>query len=199
LISGEEKERKRIAQDLHDGLGALLATVKLRFNAIQNEIPNMLESESFLKADELLDEACVEIRGISHKMMPRILEKGGLELALRELCQDSNRPSEVEVSYVSLDIPPNIPKDKALAIYRVTQELLKNALKHANASEIIVQLQGEEERLNLTVEDDGKGFDPSTVLTGLGLEGIQSRISFFDGSVDLDSIPGQGTSFHISL
>lgn len=199
LISGEEKERKRIAQDLHDGLGALLSTVKLRFSAIQNEMPDIFKAESFRKADELLDDACDEIRGISHRMMPRILDKGGLEHAMKDLCSAVNQPSEIEVSFLPIDIPEDIPDDKALAIYRIAQELLKNAIKHSDANEILVQLQGEKERLNLTVEDDGKGFHPDEVKRGLGLDGIRSRVSFAEGSMDLDTAPGRGSSFHITI
>ncbi|MBK9487346.1 MAG: hypothetical protein IPO07_00150 [Haliscomenobacter sp.] len=91
MINGEEQERKRIAQELHDGLGTLLATVKLQFNAVQNELPDIDALKSYQTADNLLDEACTEVRKISYNLMPAILQQYGLEYALQDLCEGINR------------------------------------------------------------------------------------------------------------
>ena len=201
MINGEEQERKRIAQELHDGLGTLLATVKLQFNAVQNERPDIDTVKSYQKADNLLDEACTEVRKISYNLMPAILQQYGLEYALQDLCEGINRSGRLEVSFIPYGLDYNFDDQTAVSVYRIVQELVKNTLRHAEASELIVQLSVEDDALNIVVEDDGQGFDPAEKLQnpGIGLQSIQSRLALLGGKMEVESSPQAGATFNIDI
>jgi signal transduction histidine kinase len=201
MINGEEQERKRIAQELHDGLGTLLATVKLQFNAVQNELPEIDANRSYQKADNLLDEACTEVRQISYNLMPAILQQYGLEFALQDLCEGISRSGRLEISFIpyGLDYPFDDPT--AVSIYRIVQELVKNTLRHAEAKELIVQLSIEDAQLSMIIEDNGKGFYVAEKLQnpGIGLQSIQSRLTLLNGRMEVESNPDLGTTFTIDI
>lgn len=201
MINGEEQERKRIAQELHDGLGTLLATVKLQFNAVQNERPDIDTVKSYQKADNLLDEACTEVRKISYNLMPAILQQYGLEYALQDLCEGINRSGRLEVSFIPFGLDFAFDDQTAVSVYRIVQELVKNTLRHAEASELIVQLSVEDDALNIVVEDDGQGFDPAEKLhnPGIGLQSIQSRLALLGGKMEVESSPQAGATFNIDI
>ncbi len=201
MINGEEQERKRIAQELHDGLGTLLATVKLQFNAVQNERPDIDTVKSYQKADNLLDEACTEVRKISYNLMPAILQQYGLEYALQDLCEGINHSGRLEVSFIPYGLDYAFDDQTAVSVYRIVQELVKNTLRHAEASELIVQLSVEDDALNIVVEDDGQGFDPAEKLQnpGIGLQSIQSRLALLDGKMEVESSPQAGATFTIDI
>lgn len=201
VIEGEEKERKRIAQDLHDGLGATLATVKMRINAIENDIPTVNQNNSYQKAEELLDDACKTVRQLSHHMVPGILENYGLEYAITDMCEAISKTQQIEVDFIPFGLEHPLPESLRVTVYRIIQELLRNIVKHAEASEVIVQLTIENNTLNLTVEDDGIGFqmDAPDFKRGLGLDNIYSRVAFLEGKVQIDSIVGEGSSFIIDI
>lgn len=201
MINGEEQERKRIAQELHDGLGTLLATVKLQFNAVQNERPDIDTVKSYQKADNLLDEACTEVRKISYNLMPAILQQYGLEYALQDLCEGINHSGRLEVSFIPYGLDYTFDDQTAVSVYRIVQELVKNTLRHAEASELIVQLSVEDDALNIVVEDDGQGFDPAEKLQnpGIGLQSIQSRLALLGGKMEVESSPKAGATFTIDI
>ena len=201
MINGEEQERKRIAQDLHDGLGTLLATVKLQFNAVQNELPEIDANGSYQKADSLLDEACTEVRQISYNLMPAILQQYGLEFALQDLCEGISRVGSLEISFIPHGLDYPFDDLTAVSVYRIVQELVKNTLRHADATELIVQLSIEEAQLSIIVEDDGKGFNVAEKLQnpGIGLQSIQSRLTLLNGKMEVESNPDLGTTFTIEI
>jgi signal transduction histidine kinase len=201
MIAGEEQERKRIAQELHDGLGTLLATVKIQFNAVQNERPDIEAVKAYQKADKLLDEACTEVRKISYNLMPAILQQYGLEYALQDLCEDINRSGPLEVSFIPFGLEHKFEDQMAISVYRIVQELVKNTLKHAEASELIVQVSAEDGLLSIVVEDDGQGFDVAEKREhpGIGLQSIQSRLTLLHGKMDIVSQAGLGSTFTIEI
>lgn len=201
VIEGEEKERRRIAQDLHDGLGAYLATVKMRINALEHENPMIKSSTSYQKAEELIDEACRTVRTISHNMMPNMLEQYGLENAIQELCTSISQSHDIDISFIPFGLETPISNDVMITIYRIVQELLQNIIKHAEASEVIVQLTVEDNELILVVEDNGKGFDKTQIEenNGIGLSNIVSRVKYLDGDLEIDATPGEGSTFTIQL
>ena len=201
VIEGEEKERKRIAQDLHDGLGATLATVKMRINAIENDIPAVYENNSYQKAEELLDDACKTVRQLSHHMVPGILENYGLEYAINDMCEAISKTQQIEVDFIPFGLEHPLAESLRVTIYRIIQELLRNIVKHAEASEVIVQVMIENNALNLTVEDDGIGFqmDDPNFKRGLGLDNIYSRVAYLEGKMQIESIIGEGSSFIIDI
>lgn len=202
MIKGEEQERVRIARDLHDSLGAIMASAKLRVNTLGHQIPQLKSMDSFHVAEELIDEACHNVREISHDMMPGSLGKYGLEDAVRRMCAtiQKGRP-ELGVTYIPFGLQGLKDDIVATNVLRMVQELLRNVLKHAEAKEVIVQLTLEDHQLIITVEDDGKGFDSQdeNFQAGLGLESIQTRALSLHGQLDIHSQPDEGTTFTISI
>ena len=199
LIAGEEKERKRIGQELHDGLGAVLATVKMQINSISTKSPSIKNNTSYNKAEQLIDEACQTVREISHRMMPYILEQNGLEHAIEDICQTITQTKNIDIHFNPYQIDLIESETLKITIYRITQELLKNIIKHAQATEVIVQITVEDNHVEVLVEDDGKGFDTLTTKGGIGLDNIRSRVDYLKGSLTIDSQINKGSTFLIDL
>lgn len=198
MIEGQEQERSRIAADLHDGLGGLLTSVKSHFNALPNPQP---EQDLFGKTNRLIDEACGEVRRISHNMMPRALSVAGLSGALEDLCEDLTKHGlQCQLEILHLDQYP-LPPALELSLYRILQELSTNAVKHAQATHLLMQLIGDKEQLTVILEDNGCGFDVAKSMTqkGLGLSSIHSRVQYLQGTIEWDSVPQQGTQVTIQV
>lgn len=198
MIKGQEKERSRIAADLHDGLGGLLTSVKSHFNAL----PNPAEApELHRKTNQLIDDACGEVRRISHNMMPRALVLAGLPGALEDLAQDLERQGvQCQLELIGLDAQTLDPA-RSITVFRIVQELSNNVLKHAQADHLLLQLIARDGQITIIAEDNGKGFDYQTASrqNGLGLSSIESRVRFLQGSIEWDSVPGEGTMVSIGL
>lgn len=190
LINGQELERLRISQELHDGLGTLLSRIKMQ-----------LESDDIVvsQASTMLDEACSEVRTISGNLQPNTLKEFGLIQAIQDLVlrQHSIKPAII-FQYFGENFA--IASDHELMIYRIVQELLTNALKYAQANEILMQLVFNEEEITLTVEDDGIGFDEQQIsVERNGWKNIRSRVDYLKGVVHLHSHPNEGTSVTIQF
>lgn len=199
IIEGEEKERKRLARELHDGLGAVLATVKMQISGIQRKFPDVQTSETYQKAETLIDDACRTVREVSHDLMPYVLEQQGLFSAIGEMCQNLSSQHDTSFDFIPFGNEDQLNDVLTITLYRITQELLKNILKHAEAKEVIVQLTLEDDEIMLIVEDDGKGFDTSLKKKGIGLDNIYSRAAYLDGTLEIESTIGQGSTFTILL
>jgi len=203
VLKGEEKERTRLAKDLHDGLGGMLSGIKYSLNNLKHHIPMQTDQEAaFERSMQMLDGSIREMRRVAHNMMPEALVKFGLDTALRDFCNDINQSGAMKITYQSIGLKETeMDQTKAIAIYRIVQELINNALKHAEASEALVQLTIADELLSITVEDDGKGFDTSSlqVMRGIGWSNIQHRVDFLKGRLDVHSHPEKGTSVFIEL
>tara|TARA_R110002072_G_scaffold66499_1_gene163877 strand:+ start:35064 stop:37076 length:2013 start_codon:yes stop_codon:yes gene_type:complete len=200
MIEGQEAERLRIAKDLHDSLGGLLSTVKAHFTTIQNEIEQLDALDLTGKTNALIDEACIEVRRISHNMMPHALSLSGLKGAIEDLgthLQEQGYSVNVEID----NLPEALEPTKEVMIYRLIQEIISNIRKHAQASSILIQLIGHKNEVNLLVEDNGRGFTYETALAkgGLGLKSINSRVAYLDGTIDWDTQPNNGTSLTINI
>ena len=199
VIEGEEKERKRFARELHDGLGAVLATVKMQISGIRHKIPQADSMPAYQKAESLIDDACRTVREISHDLMPHVLEQQGLAFAINDMCQTLASHHNMEFDFIPFGDDEQLENVVKITIYRITQELLKNIIKHAEAKEVIVQLTIEDNEIILIVEDDGKGFDTSTAQNGIGLENIRSRTAYLNGTLTIDSSINQGSTFTIQI
>lgn len=200
MIEGEDKERRRIARDLHDDFGALLATAKHRIHAIENEIPAIKYQLSYQKATQLIDQACAKVREISHNMIPSILDQYGLEYAVNEICQTIVKDYAIEVDFIPYGLEQEMDAAMKVNIFRIIQELLRNVVNHAQAKSVIVQLTLENNNINLVVEDDGVGFDPLHKKgNGIGLDNIISRVKYLSGEIFIDSIPDKGSTFTINI
>ncbi len=197
MIEGQEKERSRIAADLHDGLGGLLTSVKSHFNAL-GQAAN--ESVIFGKTNRLIDDACGEVRRISHNMMPRALALSGLPGALEDLAQDLEKQGlHCDLEMVGMDAA--FDPTQSITIYRIIQELTNNVVKHAHADHLLLQLIRRDDTLAIIAEDNGTGFDVQKALTqkGLGLSSIESRVKFLQGTIEWDSVLGEGTMVSIEI
>ncbi len=159
-------------------------------------------AQAFERSMDMLDSSIKEMRRVAHNMMPEALVKFGLDTALKDLCSDTQQSGALEVRYQSISMEnANVDQTTAITIYRIIQELINNVMKHAGARTAIVQVSKTNGAINITVEDDGKGFDSSMLdkSRGIGWSNIQSRVEFLKGKLDVQSAPGKGTSVHIEL
>lgn len=203
ILDAEEKERRRIAQDLHDGVGQLLSAAKINLSNLESKIVIKTEEQktAMQNALSLVDDSVKEVRTVSHNMMPNTLIKLGLASAIREfITKLGNAPTlKVDLEIVGLD--SRLDNQVETILYRVIQEIVNNIIKHAQASHISMQLIRHETELNVMIEDNGIGFDTHKLesFEGIGLKGIQTRIEFLSGSVHFDSIIGRGTTVIIDV
>lgn len=200
MIEGQEAERLRIAKDLHDSLGGLLSNVKAHFTIIQKEIEQLEKLKITERTNHLIDEACLEVRRISHNMMPHALSISGLKGVLEDVA-DYMRSLDYEVTLDVHNLPESIENTKQITIYRLIQEVLSNIRKHAEAKSVFIQLFGHANEIHLIIEDDGKGFDYEKAIAngGLGLKSINSRVEFLDGTIEWDSVKNRGTTITINI
>ncbi len=196
MINGQEAERTRIARDLHDGLGGLFSTVKMHFSALQHEVPELNKHTLFEKSFSLVDSASVELRRIAHSMMPEVLMKLGLVNALKDLCDHITAGKLIQVSLEVHDLNDRLSENTEIMLYRIIQELLNNIMKHAQASEVIIQFIKDGHRLSVVVEDNGQGFNTrsSDDTKHAGLETVRSRVDYLNGHLTIDSEKGVGTT-----
>lgn len=200
MLEGQEEERKRVARDLHDSLGGLLASVKLNLSEVAgSKAPDKQpELEGIIGQ---LDVSAKELRRIAHNMMPEMLLRLGLEAALKDLC-DSFAREKMIIQFQSLGIQQNLPVAEQVIIYRIIQELLTNAVKHAAATKILLQCNQRDNRFFITVEDDGIGFDEEVLQAkqGMGFINIKTRVAYLNGKIDIFSKENQrGTSINIEM
>ena len=204
IMDAEEKERKRIGTEIHDGLGQLLSIARLNLSGLQEELPRATEMQEQLlrNAIQVLDEAYKEIRTISHNLNTDPLRQQGLVRAIRNLTEPLSQTGRYKIDLETIGlqeepVPPIIEK----VVYRVIQECLNNILKHAGATHIGLQLIRHETELTVMIEDNGKGFDqqfPDTN-SGIGLDNIRSRIEYLNGSVHIDSAVNRGTIIFLEI
>ncbi len=199
ILDGEERERERIARDLHDGLGGMLAGVKINFSTWSANNLNPEKDQEFYKILGQLDSSVGELRHIARNLMPESLLNFGLETALNDLCEFYSR-KDLDIDFQAIDIEKNLPLNIQLNIYRIVQELLANAIKHAEAGNILLQCSQSGESFLITIEDDGKGFNKDIEKTtqSMGLRNLKNRVSYLKGKMEVNS-DGQGTTINIEL
>lgn len=203
-LQAQEQERRRIAQDLHDEIGTMLSVTKLSLNqlgrAAETFDPNT--GSLMVKTRSLLEETIANVRRISRDLVPTTLERFGLVSALEELADKANN-GEVVLELTCSEKIPAIPSHLSLMLFRIAQELTNNAIKHAQAHQITIDLQCQPNGVVLSVIDDGAGFDLDEVLKdkrrGLGLRNIESRLSVVDGHVTFDVAKGRGSKIHVQV
>lgn len=199
-LEAEEQERVRIAKELHDGLGQLLSTAKLNVAGLsedyQEERPVLLTN-----AIQLIDEAVDEVRSISHNMMPNALIRLGLVAALKEAAAKISASQALKVMVNVSDMEQRLPESVEISCFRMIQELLNNSIKYAQAKEINIDIGRKDELLTISVADDGIGFDTSVVENsqGIGWKNLQARASLLNGTIEVNSVMGKGTTTSIKL
>lgn len=200
VIDAEERERKRIAGDLHDGVGQVMSAARMNLNAVRSDLSFIDEAQqqAFDKALSLVDEGCKEVRAVSHNIMPNALLKAGLVSAIREFVEKIDYRT-LEVNLYSEGLNENIPTNVETVLYRVIQECVNNVIKHAQASKLDITLIRDEDGISATVEDNGVGFDTKIASEGLGMKNMQTRIDYLKGTVEWNSAAGKGTVVMIQI
>jgi two-component system NarL family sensor kinase len=196
IVAAQEAERTRIANDLHDGVGQLLTGTKLHLRNLSDSLsktnPELLEK--FNISSKALDEASDEVRSISHQMMPVSLGQSGLISAIEAMLHKTLGHSNIKYVFEHSAVADRFSSDLEINLYRVTQELVNNCLKHSGANEISVQLFKNNNQLVLMVEDNGKGFNfDGHKLNGFGLMNIISRINSINGKINYETGHNGGT------
>ncbi len=195
VVDAQEQERKRIASDLHDSVGQNLAAVKLGISSVAASCSSQpLIGTRLTELSQTLDNAVQEVRTISHQMMPRMLQEGGLVPAIDDMLEKSFRHSKVSYNFEHFGLNERLDEKIEIGLFRITQELINNIIKHSDATQISVQLLRNAKNLVLLVEDNGKGFELTKDKNqGIGLLNISSRVETIHGEFNLEPSPGSGT------
>ena len=199
IIEGQEEERKRIAEELHDGLGVLLSSAKIHFTSVRKYLPE--NSDLIDKASQLLEDAVRDVRRISHKMMPGLLTKFGLLEGIEDIIDTVNDMEGISASIEVIGEYKRIKENKEIMLFRIIQEMINNTLKHAHAKTIILRFEMHPDQLKIDYMDDGDGFDlrDNTHEKSLGLSSINSRVNFLKGEVELKTSSGNGVNYQIRV
>lgn len=199
-IRGQELERQRISRELHDGLGQLLLTMRLSLrSSVQGKTGPDEETIDSIKG--LLDETIDEVKRISEDLAPVLLMELGIDKALGRYCREMAALSGIKIDYVCYGIAGHPDPDRDTHLYRIAQEALTNAAKHANPGEINLQLLGGKDKITLIIQDDGSGFDynPDQQAEGNGLANIRDRVTILNGMFNLHSKQGEGTIITVKI
>ena len=198
LIDGEEKERRRIAQELHDGINGDLSAIKFRISSLGDSDMSPEDQSNLIKVIEMIDQSCAQVRSISHNLMPASIVDFGLVATIEQYCSKIGSANAIPIDFQYFGDPAVLPKKVETVIYRIIQELINNIIKHAKATSALVQMNFHENDLFITVEDNGVGFDIKKIQTGIGLKNISSRVRYLNAKLDIDS-GSNGTSFQINI
>jgi signal transduction histidine kinase len=197
-INGEENERKRIAQDLHDGLNGDLSVVKYKVSSLEEHDSSPIFEKHRREAIELIDKACAQVRAISHNLAPQMLEEFSLREAVDQYVARLNSGSDIRFAFQYFGDSPDLGQEKETVIFRMIQEMANNIIKHSGATDALVQFNRHDNDLVITVEDNGRGFDTDAVPSGLGLRTIFSRVDYLNAECDLTS-NAEGTTYIIHV
>jgi two-component system NarL family sensor kinase len=199
-IEGAEKERTRIARELHDGIGGLLAAAKMNFEMVQRTY-HLHNKHDFTDGLKLLTEASTELRKTAHNMMPEILLQEGLVEAVAYFCQSVSRNSITRIHFQTAGTIKKLSPAFELSVYRIVQELVHNILKHARASEALVQMGFSDQLFDLSIEDNGIGIPDQVKAkeSGMGLKSIEDRVRTIHGKITIQNLPGHGTGIYLEV
>ena len=196
-----EEERRRIARELHDGPAQALTNLSMRLDIIKRllETDSDMAVKEIIRANSRIVTAVNDIRRLIYDLRPIAIDEVGLICAVQELCGKYERDWHIPVRVVTADnVSSDFSPAKQVALYRLVQELLNNIKKHADAREVTVSFVREGQNIHMTVEDDGKGFDPEVIPDGhFGIVGVKERIAYLHGSLDIQSQIGAGSRFAI--
>jgi PAS domain S-box-containing protein len=203
LLEAQEQERSRIARDLHDDISQRLALLVNDMGGVENDLPeSAAETRSRIHAiGERASEICSDIQDISHQLHSSKLQYLGIAAAANIFCKEFSKREKLEIDFHSIDMPPAVPYDISLCLFRVLQEALHNVAKHSGAPHLEVNLRGASGEIQLTVRDSGIGFDPAEVMkgNGLGLISIRERVGLVGGTFSIFSKPHSGTEISVRI
>lgn len=197
MIKGQEIERKRVAADMHDGVGQILSAISIQLSQLLVKKQNV-EKEDLSSLADKVQYGIVEVRNVSHALKPDVLENFGLVPALVEVCNNLSAEIGPSISFTHIDVERRFEEDIEINVYRIAQELVNNCIKHAKAKDVFVTLIKDEDKLVLTVEDDGEGM-ADLDHTGIGLNNVKLRADIINGEMNIDSAVGKGSLINIEV
>jgi signal transduction histidine kinase len=202
MVATQEQERKRISQDLHDGVGTKLSALKMFVSSLREKAVVAQDKEIAVLAEnseQFIKEVISDVRNLLLNLSPSVLEEFGYVTAVEALVHKLNETGHVCFVLTVFGMDLRLPHDYELALYRITQELINNVLKHAEAKHVSLQIGRRKDKIILMIEDDGKGFDIAARREGYGLQNIAARAALMQGVMIVDSKLGNGTSVSIEI
>ncbi len=202
MISGQEKERQRLASDLHDSVGATLAAAKLQFHHLsKNRKKGQQTEELFSKTGKLLDDAYTQIRSMAHVKNSGVLAKNGLLPAIQKLAKNASGINGLQIEVEDYGLEERLENSLEISVFRILQELVTNIIKHSDATQASIAINQYKDSLNIIVEDNGKGFEARILpqRDGMGLGSIEKRVEHMEGTMEVDSTLGKGTTILIDI
>lgn len=198
VLSAQELERKKLGEELHDNINQLLGVVKLYIEHAQ--MNPSAKNDMLKKSAEYLKQVIDEIRGLSRSLVSPTIKDLGLMESITELIENICDLKKIKIQLNSCDFAEEMLSDiKKLMVYRIMQEQLNNVVKHSQAANVHVSLKYSEAQVQLTIDDDGVGFDMLKVKPGLGLKNIRHRLELFNGSMNIESSPGHGCHLEVAF
>ncbi|WP_330443025.1 sensor histidine kinase [Flavobacterium sp. C4GT6] len=203
MLEGQEKERERIANDLHDNLGSMLATLKMNFEHLRMRKNEIREEEDKLydRTDQLIEDAYQKVRSIAHAKNAGVFANEGLIPTIRKMAGKISIPGKLTIEVLAVGFNKRLENKIEIAIFRMVQELSTNIIKHSKATEASIQLTNHDDNINIIIEDNGVGFKSTTAPSsnGMGLNTITKKVEQLGGTFTIDSTPGKGTTIIIDL
>ena len=203
MLEGQEKERQRLANDLHDNLGSMLATLKLNFENLKLRKNDLKEDENKLydRTDELIQEAYQKVRRLAHAKNAGVFASQGLIPAIVKLTEKISIPGKLKIEVIPFGFTDRLDNTQEIAIFRIIQELATNIIKHSQATEATIHLTHHDDNINIIIEDNGVGFKPEAIIDadGMGLTSIKKKTKQLGGTFTIDATPNRGTTILIDL
>jgi len=204
VIDAQEKERKRFAEDLHDGLGPLLSSIKIYVNLIANKRTKDIDKKNLvLYTNELIDEAIGSTKEISNNLMPNLMTDYGFLVTIKSFFKKINLTGLLNIDFTANSFNDRLPQHIEITLYRIILELINNTLKHANAANVTLKLNRKNNKVFLVYSDDGTGFDISKIKSnesdGMGINNIFSRVESLKGECYYKSVKNKGTHVKIEF
>ncbi len=202
MIATQEEERKRISRHLHDDVGTKLSALKLFLSSLHEKAVDTNNEEIkklAASSEQFVTETIKDVRELLLNLSPSVLEEFGYTTAVEGLINKINETKQIHFSLIIFGMKERLKKDYELALYRITQELINNVLKHAEAKNVSLQIGKRDNKIILMIEDDGKGFDVTAHKDGYGLHNLDARTKLLQGTLTIDSQPGKGTSALIEI
>jgi signal transduction histidine kinase len=204
ILESQEKERQNIANELHDNLGSMLTTLKMNFQNLkrQKEDINQQENKLYDKTDALLEEAYQKVRNIAHLKNLGVIGSEGLLVAVNKMAEKMSVLEKLKINVIPFGLNERLDNTIEVTLFRMIQELCTNIIKHSEATEVNIYLtQGVPTEINIIIEDNGKGFDPKTIVSksGIGLQNMEKKVEQMGGTFTIDSIITKGTTIIIDL
>jgi two-component system sensor histidine kinase UhpB len=197
VIRAQEEERRRLARDLHDEVNQALTAILLRLEALSHAAPGA--ADELLELKKLVNQAMAELLHLARTLRPTALDDHGLVPALESQLRRFSAQTGVEAALWTQGHPDQLDSDQEIVVYRVAQEALSNVAQHASARRVELGLSADEEGVELTIRDDGRGFDTRDEHDSLGLSGMSERARLLGGRLEVDSRPGSGTSLTLQV